>query len=203
MHSTLHLLALSILSSSLCTASPTAYDTPPSDKLVMGYHEIDLEAYEKTGETGLALSERRKVKICGFEFHVTGMGCITLAGVGVSMGLGIGNLVDKMSKQRTCSPQEFDNINYQYAVRAKGNCHTTAQRDTIQGAILHYLNENFNESTCGVQCMKLTHGAQWEGYVVFGKPNYDWSYYLDKCSDISKLGHCEKGGKKYVHELEL
>lgn len=167
----------------------------------MQYHEIDLDAYEKTGMTNSTLHERKQVEICGVKFQVTGTGCLTVASIGSSMALGIANLVYTKSQSRTCTPQEFDNVNYQYAVRAKGNCYTTAQRETIEGAIDHYIDENFDTRMCGVQCMKLTHGGNWQGYVVFGKPDYDWRYYLDMCASVSKLGHCESGGKKYVGDI--
>lgn len=102
------------------------------------------------------------------------------------------------SNARDCSAEEFHNEKYQYAVRAKGNCHTTAQRATIEGAIDHYVDEKLPDSVCGVQCMKLTHGGDWEGYVVFGAGTYNWEKWLDMCASVGKLGHCEKGGKKYI-----
>lgn len=151
-----------------------ASDTQPNSKMVMQYHKIDLDAYENTGMINATLSERKQVEVCGVKLQVTGTGCLTVAGIATSMAFGIANLVSSKSDKRTCTPEEFDNGNYQYAVRAKGHCHTTAQRETIAGAIDLYIDEDFNTRMCGVQCMKLTHGGNSQGYVVFGEPDYDW-----------------------------
>ena len=169
--------------------------------MVMQFHDLDLDAYEKTGMTNTTLSARREITVCGATIHVSTSDC--LAGVSLlgTTALGIANLVYSKSQDRTCTPEEFDNVNYQYAVRAMGNCHTTAQRETIEGAIDHYISENFDDSVCGVQCMRLTHGRDWQGYVVFGKPDYDWKRYLNMCATVTKIGHCESGGKKYVGDI--
>lgn len=46
------------------------------------------------------------------------------------------------------------------------------------------------DSVCGVECVKLMHGADWEGYVAFGASTYDWEEYLEQCSSVAKLGQC-------------
>lgn len=115
-----------------------------------------------------------------------------------SLGTTIAQLVSSKSDRRVCEPEEYHDPRFQFAVRAKGNCHTSATRATVEGAIDHYIDKKLPDSVCGVQCMKLTHGGDWEGYVVFGAGPYDWEKWLDMCALVSKLGQCEKGGKKYI-----
>lgn len=168
----------------------------------MEYHEVDLDLYEQTGSFDTPLEERKQVEICGKTINLNYDRCLSTGAFGSSIAFGVAGLVYTASQNRKCTAQEFDNSNYQYAVRAKGNCHTTAQRNTIEGAIDHYIDTQIPESACGVRCMKLTHGGNWQGYVVFGAPTYDWEKYLDQCAAVSKLGHCTSGGKKYVGDLD-
>lgn len=164
----------------------------------MQFHEIDLEAFE-LGLNDKDLSKRTQIKVCGTGINVTFERCMSILAFGSSIALGTAGILYVHSENRVCYPEEFHDPDYQYAVMTKGNCHTTAQRSTIQGAIDHYIDKEMPKSTCGVQCMKLTHGGNWEGYVVFGAGTYDWEHYLDMCASISKLGQCESGGKKYIH----
>lgn len=71
------------------------------------------------------------------------------------------------------------------------------------GALLHYASTEMTDSICGVHCLKQTHGGDWEGYVVFGAPTYNWEKYLDQCSSVAKYGQCRKGGKMYVEAAEF
>ncbi|KAH9824565.1 hypothetical protein Tdes44962_MAKER04385 [Teratosphaeria destructans] len=197
MRSTLVWLLASTLLSWSATALPTTSDA--GEKMIMQYHEIDLAAYEMTSNnTTQALEARKQVKVCGKTFEVSFDRCLSVGSFMSSIAFGVASLVSAKSDGATCTAESFENNNYQYAVRAKGNCHTTAQRETIEGAIEHYMDKEVPDSVCGVQCMKLTHGGNWQGYVVWGAPDYDWKKYLDMCATVNTLGHCESGGSKYI-----
>lgn len=167
----------------------------------MEYHELDLDLYERTGSFDTPLEERKQVNVCGKVFDIKYDRCLATGAFGASIAFGVANLLYTNSQNRQCTPEEFDNKDYQYAVRATGKCHTDAQRNTIEGAIDHYIDEKVPSTTCGVRCMQLTHGGQWRGYVVFGAPTYDWEKYLAKCANVAQIGQCVSGGKKYVGDL--
>lgn len=163
------------------------------------FHEIDLEAFA-TGLNNKTLTERKQVEICGKTINLPSFDrCLSSTSLASSVALSVAALLYTKSDKRDCHPEEFHNAEYQYAVRTKGSCHTTAQRPTIEGAMDHWIDEELPPSVCGVHCLKLTHGGNWQGYVVFGAGTYDWEKYLDQCTSVSKLGQCESGGKKYIH----
>lgn len=162
------LLAL-IFSGSWATASPVKSQKP---KIRMPYHEIDLDAFE-LGLTNTTLSERLQIQVCGATIELAFDRFLAMGAFGLSLATGIANLVFANSDDRSRTAKEFHDPDYQYAAMAEGNCHTTAQRNTIQGAIDHYIDKEIPKSACGVQCMNLTHGGNWEGEVVFGAGTYD------------------------------
>lgn len=146
------------------------------------------------------LHERTQVKVCGFEISIPSFDrCIALSSLVGTVALRIAQTVTSSSKESDCSAQQFHNEKYQYAVRSKGNCSNTASRQTVEGALIHFLELELPDSVCGLQCVRLTHGGGgWEGYVVFGAGNYDWEKWLDQCFAVTKFGECQSGGKKYV-----
>jgi hypothetical protein len=192
MRVTSSLLSALTLSSSLVIASPT------KSEAIM-FHEIDLEAFE-TGLSNKTLTERKQVKVCGKTLVIPSFDrCLASTSLAGTIGLGVAGLLYSKSSNNDCSAEELDTPDYQYAVRTTGKCHTTAQRTTIEGALDHYIDEEMPPNVCGVHCLKLTDGGNWQGYVVFGVGNYNWEKYLDQCAQVGKLGHCESGGKKYIH----
>lgn len=94
-----------------------------------------------------------------------------------------------------CTAVDYHDERYQYAVRAGGNCQSSIQRAIVTDALVQYVEQDTPDTVCGVQCLKLTRGGRWEGYVAFGAPTYDWEKYLDHCFSVSKLGQCKEGAK--------
>lgn len=121
---------------------------------------------------------------------------MTLASFGVSLAALITSTVMSGSGgDGACTAVEYHDDRYQYAVQAQGTCQTSAQRETVLGALLHYADKELPDSICGLHCMRLTLGGDWEGYVVFGAPTYDWDYYLQRCRSVGQYGQCESGGR--------
>ena len=49
-----------------------------------------------------------------------------------------------------------------------GNCDTTAELETISGAIEHHLKTVENGQLCSTDCLDLTHGGTWNGFLLIG-----------------------------------
>ncbi|CAM9022542.1 unnamed protein product [Wickerhamomyces anomalus] len=74
------------------------------------------------------------------------------------------------------------------------SCKTTARRSTIEGAVEKWINKQNDGKICQFQCIELSHGGHWRGYVGFGTNQNAVKY--TKC-DSSTGGYayaCEKGG---------
>ncbi|OJJ94818.1 hypothetical protein ASPACDRAFT_48512 [Aspergillus aculeatus ATCC 16872] len=65
----------------------------------------------------------------------------------------------------------IDGWSYEYYATGR-NCDTTAQQETIHGALYHYLTTVDNDKVCGTQCLSLDHGGTYEGYLKLGKVAY-------------------------------
>ncbi|KAF9774441.1 hypothetical protein IL306_007518 [Fusarium sp. DS 682] len=72
------------------------------------------------------------------------------------------------------------------------HCNTTAEQETIAGAIKWHV-KNHGSKIDGTQCLKLTHGGTWSGYLAMGPAcNFDRSAY---CGPGVSFEHCDSGGK--------
>lgn len=76
-------------------------------------------------------------------------------------------------------------------VSGAGDCSTTAEFDTVLGAIDKFLNKHKN--ICKTWCMKLTHGGNWIGYVKIGISDDTWDGF--GCNVQQNYGGCILGGK--------
>lgn len=72
------------------------------------------------------------------------------------------------------------------------NCDTTAQLNTISGAVQNYLRDS-NKEVCGVHCVKLTHGGTWNGYITLAAPGEDLDDFY--CGKFQPFGNCGSGGE--------
>ncbi|KAF2502903.1 hypothetical protein BU16DRAFT_521551 [Lophium mytilinum] len=71
------------------------------------------------------------------------------------------------------------------------NCDSTAQLETIAGAMNKFLSSQ-NDSICGVKCIKMDHGGTWRGYVTIGTAGEDLTSY--HCGSSFSFGSCDSGG---------
>ncbi|KAF5685607.1 hypothetical protein FCIRC_3393 [Fusarium circinatum] len=83
------------------------------------------------------------------------------------------------------------NLFYRYHSNGR-HCDTTAEQETIAGAIKRHIKRH-GHKICGTECLNLTHGGTWDGYLLIGP--------ADKFDDSAECGpeisfqHCDSGGK--------
>lgn len=54
-----------------------------------------------------------------------------------------------------------------YATTTGGDCRSTAELATVQGALYNLIQTQFvNDELCGSQCIKLSHGGTWTGWLA-------------------------------------
>ncbi|KAH7237105.1 uncharacterized protein BKA55DRAFT_597584 [Fusarium redolens] len=133
------------------------------------YHLEDFESEDS------ALEKRRNVRVC--ERIIT----ITSHCDGI---LQISSAIKHASNVKTCST---------FTGRAGPNgdlfyCY----RETIAGAIEHHIKKH-GHKIWGTQCLDLTHGGTWNGYLLIGlASNFDHKAY---CGPEVSFKHCDSGGK--------
>lgn len=183
----------------------------PSLKLTDHTAHIDLANFEERadGLSERSLEKRRVVDICiagpaqaGKYFaapaqdqtaNASSIGvCVAIGAVIAQVALGIAALVKTDSNANDCNAHSGSIDGVTWKVYATGrSCDTTAQLNTIQGAVTKYL-EKQNKNVCGVHCLKLTHGGTYAGYVTIAPAGTSLNSYY--CGGFSSFGNCVSGG---------
>jgi hypothetical protein len=88
----------------------------------------------------------------------------------------------------------IDNVHWKVYATGR-NCDTSAQLDTIRGAITVYLEEQNNE-ICGASCIKVTHGGTYAGFVAIAPAGTSLDSY--HCGQSYTFGNCVSGGEDDV-----
>lgn len=106
--------------------------------------------------------------------------------------------VHKQSEDHNCGIVHHTQNKMRFTYTSSGrNCDTTAQQETIQGALdkayRNYVHNDYN----GIWCMDLTHGGNWVGYLLVGPDGPELWNNLS-CGN-NNSGRCVKGGKNDVH----
>lgn len=184
----------------------------PSLKLTDHTAHIDLANFEERadGLSERSLEKRVNIDICtasaaraGKYFaapeqdqtaNTSSIGvCVAISAVVAQVSLGIAGLVKSDSNAHDCSEHSGSIDGVTWKVYATGrNCDTTAQLDTIQGAVTKYL-EKQNKNVCGVHCLKLSHGGTFTGYVTLAPAGTSLDGYY--CGQYNSFGDCVSGGK--------
>jgi hypothetical protein len=102
--------------------------------------------------------------------------------------------IKDLSNQRSCATftGQTDGVTYRYHANGK-NCDTTAEQVTIAGAIEHHIKHVDGGKLYGTECLDLTHGGTWDGFLLIG-PTYGFDskmYYGPKLN----FGSCNSRGK--------
>ncbi|KAJ5375665.1 hypothetical protein N7517_007671 [Penicillium concentricum] len=151
-----------------------------------------LEAAFPDVNTTKTLVVREPIKVC--ESGLSKMAqCATIAQFAYTISAGIAGVVWGQSKKKSCSKVKgtLDGWKYEYYATGR-NCDTTAQQDTIHGALYHFLASVEKNKICGTQCLSMDHGGTWEGYLKFGKEEwYDANAY---CGPRLSFSPCASGG---------
>ncbi|TDZ71680.1 hypothetical protein CTRI78_v001892 [Colletotrichum trifolii] len=140
----------------------------------------------------LPLDKRLNVKYC-IESEAAVGTCSSVASLVAGIGFGIAGLVKSGSNNHDCTAHEGGIDSVTWRVYATGrNCDTTAQLETIAGAVQNYIRDS-DSNLCGVHCIKLTHGGTWTGYVTIAAPGHQVDGYY--CGEAESFGKCGSGGK--------
>lgn len=62
---------------------------------------------------------------------------------------------------------------------------------------MHYFKNQNSGKLCRTECLDLTHGGTWDGYLLIGPAShFDSNMY---CGPKLPFKHCDSGGKEDVH----
>lgn len=189
-------LLASLAASPFVAASPFSASVETKLRQPHGAYSIALENHEVGNTTYLAersnLEKRTAINVCVKDLTNLAQ-CVAIGSAVSGVAIAIAALIKTDSNNNDCSVHKgsYDNINYQ--VSATGNnCDTTAQQSTISGAINNFISTVDTNNICGVQCLQLTHGGTWSGYVLIGASSYDLNSY--SCDLAGTFGNCASGG---------
>ncbi|APA16250.1 predicted protein [Sclerotinia sclerotiorum 1980 UF-70] len=161
---------------------------PMPDKWI----KYDLEVPFNTAVTDVSLAPRTDVTVC--QAIQTVSACLNIANILISWAKSTGALIKSLSDSGSCatSSGSLNGISFVYYTSGR-NCDTTAQEDTIQGAIKQHLENVDQGSLCGTQCLNLSHGGTWEGYLLIGPADsFNSGAY---CGSSLAWSQCTSGGK--------
>ncbi|KAJ5835568.1 hypothetical protein N7447_001594 [Penicillium robsamsonii] len=164
------LAIIGILFSSICWLY--APSTPPSStdgqlvegqRLPDGWHALHLDGSEAFN---LATLEAITPGVNSTSTTLAVLLCTTITAA-------IVGVVWAQSKQKTCAKISGNLNGWKYVYYATGcNCDTTAQKETIHGALYHYLSSVEKNKVCGTQCLSIDHGGTYEGYMKLRKAEW-------------------------------
>ncbi|CAM9022546.1 unnamed protein product [Wickerhamomyces anomalus] len=172
---------------------------------ILGVGSIDLEQFSVNETTGLdygeirhdgsSLPKREDAHVCLAKKNLKD--CVSGGNDIRSVGDGIATVIS--SRDGICGntgiqsvPGVTGDIYMKYQSTGKG-CHTTAKPRTISGAIKKWISTQSEGQVCKSQCIKITHGGYWTGYVAFGN-NKDAVKNVKCDSSIGRVSRCSKGG---------
>ncbi|KAF5724847.1 hypothetical protein FMUND_403 [Fusarium mundagurra] len=161
--------------------------------LVALYHLEDFESEDS------ALEKRRNVRVCERILAVTSQ-CIVIGNALKDGIIQISSAIKHASNVQTCTTftgraGPGGNLFYRYHETCQSNgrhCDTTAEQETIAGAIERHIKRH-GHKICGTECLNLTHGGTWNGYLLIG-PADKFDHNVECGPEIS-FQHCDSGGK--------
>ncbi|MCJ1467775.1 hypothetical protein MMC07_006400 [Pseudocyphellaria aurata] len=170
----------------------------PSLKLTDYTAHINLANFEERADESpeRSLEKRRHIDICTASNARAGV-CVAVGALTTQIALGIAGLLKSDSNAHDCTEHSahIDNSVHWKVYAVGRNCDTTAQLNTIQGAVTKYIEEQ-GSNVCGVHCLKLSHGGTWQGFVTIAPVGADLDGYY--CGTYNSFGNCISGGKEDV-----
>lgn len=139
-----------------------------------------------------ALERRKDVTVC--EYIGAAASCLVIASNTYQLVNYLANVIRSAAANQSCGKFTGTYLNVKYRYQANGkNCDTTAEQDTIAGAIDHHLKTVDNNELCATECLDLTHGGTWDGYLLIGPgDSFEDSMY---CGPTLDFDNCSSGGK--------
>lgn len=180
-------------------------DTSYASNSIYGYGYYDMSMGSNSSKAAFyaedqlpQLSKRTDVRTCLGSSKTAN--CLALGSLLVSLSIGVANLVYTKSQSKSCTDtgvqewsQDGDTVYYRYHATGR-NCDTTAELSTIAGSIEKWFKKENSGKVCGFQCLSLTHGGTWTGYVSVGT-NQDLIKYTSCNQNTGSFSSCESGGK--------
>ena len=114
------------------------------------------------------LTERTNVQIC--ERIITAAGaCAAIGSFVIAFAQAMGSTIKQKSNEHSCSSVRgtYESVSWIYYATGR-NCDTTAQRETIAGAVKKYLHDVKGNKLCGTECLRFDHGGTWDGWLKLG-----------------------------------
>ncbi|KAM0337610.1 hypothetical protein ACHAPU_011534 [Fusarium lateritium] len=157
------------------------------------YHLEDFQPEDS------ALEKRRNVRVCE-RILAAGSACVVIGGAIKGAVLQISSAIKHASNMKTCTSftgraGPDGELFYRYSSAGR-NCDTTAEQETIAGALEHHFKKD-NSKMCGTVCLDLTHGGTWNGYLAIG-PAKSFNHKLH-CGPELNFNNCDSGGKGDLH----
>ncbi|OJJ64727.1 hypothetical protein ASPSYDRAFT_26707 [Aspergillus sydowii CBS 593.65] len=180
LHSKILVLTFSLLATAVAgaavnppTDAPSDLPTQPPNGWIsydnMG-NRTDLEIIDTpNGDamTRLGLS-RTPIKACENDYSYDDRDCRKVDKAKI-IARTLGTMIKEKSNDHDCSSftATLDKFEFEYYATGR-NCDTTAEQGTIAGAIYHFIHSVLDDNICNAQCMKLTHGGTWTGWLSLG-----------------------------------
>ncbi|KAH1898216.1 hypothetical protein KXV57_009713 [Aspergillus fumigatus] len=141
------------------------------DQWVPGNTTVSVSALNGTGlntRDVAEIAERTPITVCGRTVIAVGA-CVGIASYVVTFARSIATTIKDLSNGENCNAMHgtFEGLKWTYYSTGR-NCDTTAQHDTIAGAIKKYLNNVEHNDICGTQCLRMDHGGTWDGWLKLG-----------------------------------
>lgn len=122
--------------------------------------------------------------------------CASVVSLVGGIAFEITSLVKGNSDANDCTAHSGSVDKVHWTVFANGShCDTTAQLNTIAGAIANYMRAQ-DSKVCGVHCIKLTHGGTWQGYISLAANGENLDTYY--CGSAFSFGNCGSDGESDV-----
>jgi hypothetical protein len=141
--------------------------TVPTQNLPDYLVTIDLDDMERE-MNGTGIMARKQIKACESNEHVNGPVAADQRNK-ADFAEAMASIIFQRSRRNNCAITQgtLDEISFRYSSTGN-NCDTTAQQDTIQGALKKALALPGKDSIWPTMCLRLTHGGTWTGYLALG-----------------------------------
>jgi hypothetical protein len=198
----MHLPALNLCATSLLlsTCSAASIISPP-DRWIRYDLEVPMDmtpglVISEINTTDISLAKRQSVRVC--QALGAAASCFVIGANLYHLSTTIAKNIKDLSDQRSCGTftASMGGVTYRYHANGK-NCDTTAEEATIAGAIEHHIKNVNGGKLCATECLDLTHGGTWDGFLLIGpRDGFDSSKY---CGPKLSFGSCDSGGKNDLH----
>ncbi|KAH8424308.1 uncharacterized protein LDX57_002060 [Aspergillus melleus] len=145
--------------------------------------------------TEVDLETRRPADVC--TYIMTASACLNIASYAVGWAKSMGQIIKDLSDSHNCGVIDgtYRDIRYEFYATGR-HCDTTSQQKTIAGAINKYIHKVDNGRLCHTECLRITHGGTYAGWLKVGPKNsFKANAY---CGVHLNFDHCISGGNNDI-----